>query len=240
MAIADNSKGLLLPFYVLVDVSWSMTSQAAGDTSSGIDAVNMIAPEVANALDEDPLVRDKIRFGLVDFAGDAQVVIPLCDLARVERLPTLEARTNGTSYANAFIKMREQIETDVQQLKADNFKVHRPALFFLTDGEPTDPNDSDWQGAFAALTASDFRARPNVIPFGVRDAAKDILDQLVYPKDRMQSFLAADGVKAGAAITSMIRFLIASIIESGKELNAQGEEGGFVLPNIDDDDTKWI
>lgn len=235
----DESKGLLLPFYVLVDVSWSMT-QSTGDSMTGIDAVNAIAPEVANALDENPLVRDKIRFGMVDFSGDARVVIPLCDLGAVDHIPRLEARTDGTSYATAFRKMREQIENDVQQLKSDNYKVHRPAVFFLTDGEPTDATDADWQQAFAALTAADFRARPNFIPFGVRDAKKTVLDQLVHPTGRMRSFLAAEGTKASDAIRSMIELLISSIIESGKELDEEGEDGGFVLPEPDDDDDKWI
>jgi uncharacterized protein YegL len=42
----------------------------------------------------------------------------------------------GTSYAAAFRMMRKQIEHDVVQLKGDNYSVHRPAMFFLSDGGP--------------------------------------------------------------------------------------------------------
>jgi uncharacterized protein YegL len=237
---------LLLPFYVVVDVSWSMTSQD-GDAGTGIDAVNRIGPQVADALDKAPLVGDKIRFGLLDFAGDANVVIPLDDIRQITHIPQLHARTDGTSYANAFRMLRQQIEADVQVLRGDRYQVYRPAVFFLTDGEPTDET-SDWQSAFAALTAKDFKARPNIIPFGIRDASKAILDQLVYPpadpnnpsKKHMRSFLAKDQ-SASDAIKKMIEVLIGSIIESGTDVEIHGTDGGFKLPEPeDDDDDDWV
>ena len=65
-------------------------------------------------------------------------------------------------------------------MKADGHKVHRPAVFFLTDGEPTD-DDAAWKQAFSELADPAFQARPNVIPFGVADAQKKVLDQIVHP-----------------------------------------------------------
>src|SRR5215472_16258409 len=82
----------LLPFYLLVDVSWSMYG-------TKIKAVNQILPELVDALAKNPIISDKVKFGLLDFAGTSRVVIPLSDLLDVGTMPTLECRTDGTSYS---------------------------------------------------------------------------------------------------------------------------------------------
>jgi uncharacterized protein YegL len=231
---------LVLPFYVLVDVSYSMTLRPkGGDGATPIDSANGIVSAVKDALDENPILKDKVRFSLVDFSDDAHVQIPLCDLTTVDnsQIPLLVAR-GGTSYASAFRTIQQQLDGDVQQLKADGHKVHRPVIFFLTDGEPTDP-DGEWQAAFSSLTDRSFRARPNVIPFGVGEAKKNVLDQLVYPADRMRSFLTVSGVDAAAAVTSMAEVLIGSIIASASSVAHEGESGGFVLEDPDESGV-WI
>jgi uncharacterized protein YegL len=240
--MSEDTAAVLLPFYVLVDVSWSMTSDF-GEGTTGIEAVNAIAPEVADLFDKNPVLRDKVRFGIVDFAGEAEVRIPLCDMGALGSIPKLNARTDGTSYANALKMMRSQIEADVAQLKADKYKVHRPAVFFLTDGEPTD-SEAAWQAAFAELTEETFRARPNFVPFGVGAAKKAVLDRLARYKtatgDSPKSFLASDKVSASEAISSMIEMLLASILESGKDLDAHGADGGWVLPDPEEEDDPWL
>lgn len=248
----EETQAVLLPFYVLVDVSWSMTAplseSATGasngdDRSTGIDAVNAIAPETADLFDRSPVLRDKVRFGLVDFAGSAEVRIPLCDVATLGTIPQLTARQDGTAYASAFSTMRSQIESDVVQLKVDRYKVHRPAVFFLTDGEPTD-SANEWQATFKELIDPGFRARPNFVPYGIGDANKAVLDQLAYYKTTgkapAKSFMAAPGVSAADAISSMIEMLLASILQSGEDLAEKGSDGGWVPPSTDDDDDIWI
>jgi uncharacterized protein YegL len=231
---------LVLPFYVLADVSYSMTQKSGnGDGESPLDSLNETVVAVKDALDENPILGDKIRFSLIDFSDDARTQIPLCDLMKVpnDSIPKLTAR-GGTSFVAAFTAIRQQIEADIRQLKADNHKVHRPAVFFLTDGEPTDP-DAEWQQAFAELTSSSFRGRPNVIPFGIGDAKKVVLDQLVYPAGKMRAFISKDGVKPSDAIRSMAEVLISSVIASANSISSDGETGGFVLPDDDEDDV-WL
>lgn len=239
----SNSGQEILPFYVLVDVSWSMTREFGSDPDggapqTGIDAVNQIAPEVAAMFDRSPLVHDSVRFGLIDFSGEAEVRIPLCDISALGTIPRLEARTTGTSYANVFRMLRTQIEGDVEQLKADGLKVMRPAVFFLTDGAPTDASAAEWLQAFAELTDRSFRAYPNFIPFGVLEAPKDVLDQLASYKtaggEAPKSFLASPQVSAAKAIEGMIEILLGSIV--GSATAATEGEGGLVLPEPEDDD----
>jgi hypothetical protein len=116
-------------------------------------------------------------------------------------------------------------------------------VFFITDGAPTD-NSSDLTAAFAELTDSSFRARPNIIPFGVGDATKAQLDLWIYPKEGgggkpMRSYVARDGVDPATAINQVAEMLISSIVASANSVNAVGQSGGFVLPE-DDELDDWI
>ena len=218
-----NEQGKLLPFYLVVDVSASMSGPR-------LDAVNQIMPAVVDALAETPILADKVRFGLLDFGTDAQVRLPLCDpLDDDVTLPMLSVR-GLTSFAEAFRLLRAEIESNVNQLKADGFLVHRPAVFFLSDGEPTDPVD-DWQNAFRELTEG-FPMYPNLVPCGVAQANPKTMQQLIHPAEgpkRMQMYLMDRGEDAAKAITQIAEILISSMIKSGESM-AQGNSG-LILPD---------
>lgn len=234
-----TDKLLILPFYLVADVSYSMTQQSSPDAESALAAANKMAMAVKDALDEAPLLKDKVRFSLIDFSDDARIQIPLCDLSDlgVDQLPTLVAR-GGTSFAAAFALLRSTIEADAAQLHADGHKVHRPAVFFLTDGEPTDRPD-EWQAAFARLVDPTFRGRPNVVPFGVSGASEDTLKQLVHPVGRMRHFVANSDHDAADAIRSMAEIMVGSIIASANSIATDSEAGGFVLADDEEEDV-WI
>src|SRR5689334_20144637 len=142
----SEEKAKLLPFYLVIDVSWSMDGQ-------NLDEAYKIVPALLEALEQNPILGDKVRFGVIDFSDDARVQLPLCDLLATSHIPGLVAR-GGTSFAAAFRLLRQQIEQDVAQLKGDNYAVHRPAVFFLSDGAPTD-EDHEWRSAFTDLTQYD-------------------------------------------------------------------------------------
>ena len=227
--VHQDDQQKLLPFYLVCDVSWSMVESGA------LDACNGILPSLAGALEKDPIICDKVRFGVIDFSDDAQVLLPLCDLLEQTTLPTLEGR-GGTSFRAAFDLVRAQIERDVNQLKADGFMVHRPAVFFLSDGIPTDP-DPEWRASFRALTDWDkttqqgFRMYPNIIPFGLAGADPQMLQQLIHPSTgtgAMRMFLADKDQTAANAVTKMAQLLVASVLQSGTGLAGGGT--GIVLP----------
>lgn len=225
----------ILPFYLVVDVSVSMLDNGK------MDRANEIVPGVADALAKNPIVSDKVRFGVIDFSDDARVVLPLCDLLQQDTLPGLSVR-GGTSYAAAFRTLRQQIEADVHQLKHDDgYMVHRPAVFFLSDGEPTD-TEAEWKQAFAELTQYDkstgvgFRMFPNVIPFGVDRADGRILKQLIHPatgNKPMRMYLTEDGADPAAAISGCAEILISSVIGSASNMEGGGS-GSPMLPDPDD------
>ncbi|MBO3740418.1 vWA domain-containing protein [Actinoplanes flavus] len=233
---ANDDRVLALAFYLLVDVSYSMDG-------APLNAVNKILPEVIDTIEESPTLGDIVRFGALDFADDARTVLPLGDLRDVESIPNFTAR-GGTSYAAAFRQLRKDIEHDLAQLKSDGYKVYRPAVFFITDGAPTD-NMSDVQAAFNDLTDPGFRGRPNIIPFGVTASlSKAVLDPWVSPKPAesnkaMRSYVYNGDGDAATAIKQIAEVLISSIVASATSVNDAGAAGGFVPPD-DDDLDDWI
>ncbi|WP_424183593.1 vWA domain-containing protein [Actinokineospora sp. G85] len=232
--MTTSEQGKLLPFYVVIDVSYSMS------VGNKLDTANKIMPQVLDAVAKAAILSDKVRFGVIDFSDEAQVRLPLCDiLDDGVQLPALSVR-GGTSFAAAFRLLRTEIESNVKQLKADGFQVHRPAVFFISDGVPTD-QESVWQAAFNDLTAYDkakgtgFSMYPNFVPFGVDDAAPKTLQKLIHPttgSKPMRMFLQGEESDAAGAIAGMAEVLISSVLASGDSMAGGGS--GIILPSNDE------
>ena len=95
------------------------------------------------AIATDPVVADKTRFAIIGFAQYAHVLQPLVDLSDLAELPELEVR-GTTNFGKAFTVLKQAIEDDVRELKREGHRPYRPAVFFLSDGRPT---DKDWRSA---------------------------------------------------------------------------------------------
>jgi uncharacterized protein YegL len=225
----DQARGVLLPFYLVIDVSASMAGKK-------LQSANAIMPKVVDVLAQNPILTDKVRFGLIDFGSDAHVQLPLCDVLDPNlTLPSLSTR-GSTSYAAAFTLLRSEIASNVKQLKADGYLVHRPAVFLLSDGMPTNP-ETEWRNAFAELTTYDkstgigFKEYPNVVPCGVDGADGKILQSLIHPStgDRqMQMYLMEQGQDPADAISAIAEILLFSVLKSGESAAHGGS--GIVLP----------
>jgi uncharacterized protein YegL len=210
----------LLPFYLVVDCSYPMRGQ-------NIMAVNQILPQVADTLAMNPILNDKVRLGLISFSDDADVLLPLCDLADQRLLPRVMSG-GSRRFAPVFELARLQIDRDFSMLRSDGHRLHRPVLFFVACGPPDDP-PSRWRRAFASLTDVARRGRgPMVIPFGVDAADVAVMRQLVHPADRSHLYMAVRGDTPANALRSLADALISSVIDSG------GEPGGpsLIPPSI--------
>ena len=114
-----------------------------------------------------------IRFGIVTFSDTARTVLPLADLALVESMPTVEVE-GRTSYAAAFDHLRRVIEADYHAGRAAGERWYRPAVLFVSDGRPTDPEER-WRDAHRRLVDPAWRRRPNILAFGFGEAVPEIL-----------------------------------------------------------------
>lgn len=190
----------ILPFYVVCDQSYSMADH--------IDALNDALAELHRAVGTDPVVADKTRFCLIGFSGGAEVLQPLCRLSDVVEIVGLTTQA-GTSFGGAFTLLRETIERDVELLKADAHRVYRPAVFFLSDGHPTDP--ATWPDAYDLLRDPGWAPRPNIIAFGIGDADASTIGRI----GTFQAFMSTGGVSPGTALHSFARTLTTSVVRSG-------------------------
>lgn len=152
----------IFPVFLVIDTSWSMNG-------ARLDAAQTLAPELLDVCLEDPTIRDKVRVELIAFNSSASVVVPAAKASDVQSIPALQA-TGGTAYAPAFTLLRQRTEEVCLELRADGFKVLRPVVFFISDGEPLDSRPEDRDEAFAELTDPGYAFRPNICMFGVGEA----------------------------------------------------------------------
>lgn len=200
----------VIPFYVVCDVSSSMRGARIASVNEGL-------PEIHRVISSDPVISEKIRFGIISFASAAQVVLPLCRLTELAKMPELKAK-GRTNFADAIRLARETILNDINQLKLHGFSVLRPVVYFITDGRPT----GGWireRDAWVDREANSYA--PNIICFGVDEADRETLGRM----STRFTFIAKAGVDPGVALREVVRSIAASVVASGRH-----QEGGLQMP----------
>jgi uncharacterized protein YegL len=194
--------GTVLPVYVIADESASM-SPVVGELNAGLNALH-------KALLRQPMAAAKVRFSLLGFSDNVVVHLALADLRTETSLPVVSTR-GSTSYGAAFQALLDRIPEDVGTLKAQGYAVYRPAVFFLTDGQPTD--EPEWRDTYRMLVNPETNpASPNIIACGVGDAkARTVLDIATRPEF---AFVATPGTELGLAIAEFGVALTRSIVAS--------------------------
>jgi uncharacterized protein YegL len=196
----ETAGNAVLPFYILCDESGSM------DANGGIDAVNRGLPELHATIAGDPLVSDKCRIGLITFSDIAEELLPLSNLSDVQAMPGCAAK-GMTNYGEAFNLLRVVISRDISNMKSQGVQVYRPAVFFITDGEPTD----DWEANHRALTDKNVNPQaPHIIAFGVAGANPAVIGKI----GTKAAFIANQGVDPGNALKEILKSLTNTIVNS--------------------------
>jgi uncharacterized protein YegL len=188
----------VLPFYLLCDESSSMSGVP-------VQAINDSLPKLHTEIGSNPVVADKTRFCLIGFNHQAQVLLPLSDLSSVSSIPGLQA-DGGTDYSSAFDLLYNTITSDVAQLKANGDQVYRPAVFFLSDGQPGD----DWSVAYQRLTDHSWPLHPNILAFGFGSVHAATLQQVAT----VRAYITDGSMGPDAALREFATSLIQSIVNS--------------------------
>ena len=155
----------VLLFYIVCDESGSM------GPNGGIAAINQALPELHATLAADPLVVDRIRLSIIAFSDNAEVILPLCKVTDVADMPSL-TQAGLANYGIVFALLQTTIENDVNYMKSQGFRVHRPLVFFISSGEPLDI----WEPAYQGLANHTYH--PNIVGYGVDDADPVILAKI--------------------------------------------------------------
>jgi len=202
--VPENS-GNVLPVYVVADESLSM--------SPVIDELNAGLAALHSALQREPMAAAKVRFTILGFSDDVQVRLALADLRTESALPTLATR-GSTCFGEAFQALLDRIPQDIAALKAQGYAVYRPAVFFLTDGQPT---DEGWEKVYDRLVDKEVtKAAPNIIACGIGQAkAQTILDVATRPEF---AFVATPGTELGLAIAEFSVALTKSVVASARAM----------------------
>jgi uncharacterized protein YegL len=202
--LAEN-RGQLLPVYILADESASMRSYES-ELNDGLTSL-------IETLRSEPMIAAKIRLSVIGFSDNVAARMVLADLRSLETVPRLQIR-GSTNYRAAFDDLLKRIPGDVSTLKQAGFSVHRPAVFFLSDGQP---DDGRWRNPHRRLTDRLVTAAaPNIIAFGIGAVqSKTILEVATQPAF---AFVAIPGSNVGKAISKFFLALTASVIQSGQSL----------------------
>lgn len=208
-------RGSILLVYFVADESGSM-GRHIGELNEGLASLH-------DALQRESFAAAKVRFSVIGFSDTAFTYLEPSDLRLLVGMPTLSAQ-GLTSYAAAFDQLGYRIGVDVPSLKAQGYTVHRPAVFFLTDGLPN--GNEDWRAARSNLLARP--AAPNILGFGIGDADAATVRELAT--NPSYAFVAARGVDTGAAISEFVTSLTQSVISSGQAMAAGSAELQFEKP----------
>ncbi|MFJ7196319.1 MULTISPECIES: hypothetical protein [unclassified Streptomyces] len=204
----ESNRGHLLPIYVLADESGSMYEH--------IDDLNDGLRSLHQALLGEPMAAAKVRFSVLGFSDDVIERLHQVDLRSANEFPKLHTR-GSTSYAAAFEDLAGRIPVDVKDLKSQGYQVHRPAVFFLSDGVPN--GGEDWQETLRRLTdRSVTPAAPNIIACGIGDADAETINKVATRAEF--GFVADKGIDVGAAISKFCAALTKSVIASGRSLDS--------------------
>lgn len=207
MSMMANNAGIqVLPFYLLCDESGSMSG-------TPIQAVNDGLQKIWKQLIKSPASSDKAWVSVISFSDTAEVLVPLTDLQKLTSMPGCQTK-GGTNYGNAFRKMKQVIDGDVMNLKAQQLKVIRPVVFFMSDGEPT---DAGWEQAHTELTDPNYAFRPHIMSFGIGSADGYTIDSVATDPGRgvmKQAFLASDGFAVEQVIAEVINRFVQTILNS--------------------------
>lgn len=207
-----------LPTYIVLDTSTSMDDH--------VELLNNSLQDLHKVAYQDPQISEFAHISIIVFNTEAHLVLPMSDISQISQLPRV--RCGGrTEYAKVFDLLRERIDADVPALRAADRLVLRPAVFFMTDGGPTDgfteqtrqPDERIWKASLSRLVDPNWERHPHVVTFGFGTANESVLGTVAT----LQAFIAEEGADQSEALTDVFTFLL-------RTLSISATQNNFVVP----------
>ena len=141
--IIDDPEEARCPCLLLLDVSSSMSS------GGRIQELNRGIKQFAVELGNDVLASKRVEVGIVTFGGDVAVHSEFVS-ARDFRPQDLE--TSGlTPMGTAILTGLDLLDGRKAAYRKNGIAYHRPWIFLITDGGPTDADKPQWADAVARI-----------------------------------------------------------------------------------------
>lgn len=146
-----------LPVFFVLDCSESMAGDNLNKMEQGLQAI-------VRSLRTDPHALETVYISVVAFAGIAETVVPLVELASFypPRLPL----GGGTSLGIALTTLMDEIDRSVAKTTMDRKGDWKPIVYLFTDGRPTDNPD-----AAIERWNADYAKKASLIAIGLGMAA---------------------------------------------------------------------
>jgi len=194
-----------IPVYVAVD-------ESPADPGY-LQALNNGLQALPHDLAGHPDVISAIRLGVLGYAGDVKVRIPLNTVAEDSFVPELTTR-DGANLAAVLDDLRERISDDISRLKDRGLTVGRPTVYLLCAAESRD--ETAWDAALRRLTdRAAFRFAPNILALGIGAAPAEVIVRIAE-KPGSRGWVALPGIAVGDAAESYMAFVRKSIVSLGR------------------------
>jgi uncharacterized protein YegL len=205
----SEPEGRVLPIYLVLDASGSMIDH--------FSTLHEGLLSLREQMEESPAAAAAVRFSMILFGSTVQTLMRIGDFNEISNVPSF-SNLGRTNYTIVFQELVKQIPLDVSMLKGENYRVLRPAVFFLTDGYPNE--GGDWMPAHAQLMGEGNSRRPNIMAFGVGEA--DAATVMAIASRPEYAFIAVEGADMGLALGEFMTALQRSVVSSGVSVSAGG------------------
>lgn len=202
-----------LPVFFVLDVSESMLGDNLTQMEQGL-------AWIVHGLRRDPHALDSVYLSVIAFAGKAETIVPLVDVASFypPKLPV----GSGTALGMALTHLMTELDRVVIRTTSERKGDWQPIVYLFTDGKPTDSTDiplTRWQ--------RDYRLRAHVVAVALGPYADlAVLKQLTDNVLLFQNSQAAD-------FTKFIQWVTASVTAQSRSVG-DSALGGVQLAKIDE------
>jgi len=150
----------VLLVFLVVDVGVSMKC-------IGIPRLNQISSDLFQGIACDPVLDDKTRVSVIEFAQEFEVLVPASSPSNVHQIPGFVAAESPSSYGRMFRRLHGEMYAAVAAIERSGRRVLRPWVLLVSQGLPS---VETWRDQHAALCGSANPARPLIIPLGFTGA----------------------------------------------------------------------
>jgi uncharacterized protein YegL len=193
-----------VPVYVIVDESPADPAYFEAVN----DGIGTLPAELAAHTD----IIDAMRLGVLGYAGDIAVRMPLNVVAATSFVPELTPR-RGNCLAPVFEYLHGRIATDVARLKSQGLTVGRPVLYLLCAMTPGD--SPAWEAPLLSLTdQAEFPSAPNIVACGIGPTPPEVI-KTITARPQSSGWVADPDTSLGEAASRYTEFVQQSIVALG-------------------------
>ena len=194
-----------VPVYVIVD-------ESPADPAY-FDAVNDGIRTLPADLAAHPDITDAMRLGVLGYADDVAVRMPLNVIAATSFVPELTPRP-GSCLGPVFEYLHGRIATDVARLKSQGLTVGRPVLYLLCAMTPGD--SPAWEAPLLSLTdRAEFPSAPNILACGIGPTPPEVI-KTITARPQSSGWVADPDTPLGEAASRYTAFVQQSIVALGR------------------------